>query len=394
MKKILKICLAFILVLNVFILSGCWDSRELDKLFIVTGVAIDETTDDKIELSLQVGRTQPANTQKTSSTTTAVVLDTTDTNLLKAYLTLNENCSRGLLIEHNQVVLYGQAMAEKGIKQNIDLFIRVQEARIETPIVIVEGNAKEILNANLEQDSISAVFVAGVLQGLQQVSNLFEVRIIDFMKKLLGESKSAVIPLIKMVDKNGKTAIEYTGMAILKDGVMVGKLEKLESEGYVMAFDGVSSLLVTTETEEGSAGFKLKRTKSNLGIKIDDSNKLNVDIKITGAVELVELKGFSEYSNEDLIKVTQSACEQQMKTEILQSIAKSKSLNTDIFCIGQKIWQKNPKKWLEIKDNWDSIYQNADFNVEVEVELPVTGDTINSVEIENKLKEKKLSHGS
>lgn len=46
------------LLLMIF-LSGCWDEHELHTLFIVTGVALDESDDpEKMDITVQIAKSQ------------------------------------------------------------------------------------------------------------------------------------------------------------------------------------------------------------------------------------------------------------------------------------------------------------------------------------------------
>jgi len=391
-KQIAKIFLVFIIICNFFFLGGCWDARELDKLFIVTGLSIDDKENDELELSIQIGKTKEAGMSSSGSvsgdTTVPLVLSAQNKSIVDAYMTLNENCSRGLLIDHAQVLLIGQSVAEKGIKRILDVFIRVQEARIEMPVVIVEGVAKEILTTSIDESSMSANFVAQLFDGLGMVSKYYKTRVIDLMHRLVCKEHAATLPIVKIVQKNDKDVIEFDGFAILKDGMMVGKMTKDETRGYVLGNGNVTNLILHAEDQDGLAAYRLQSTKSKISVELDSNNQVKVNINVKGNVELDELSGFEDFELNELLEHLKSVVQYKIKYNIEKSLEKTKLLQTDIYGMGEKIFKKYPNQWKTMKENWDNIYNQAEFVINVKINIPVTGDILQSIEIEQKLQEK------
>lgn len=344
-NKIVKI-LTYILIFNMFFLWGCWDSRELDQLYIVGSSAIDLTEDDEYKFTLQIVKTQETSTsnsqgQQSSGMTSPLVLSAVNKSIIGAFMTINENCSRGLLFDHNQVMLFGQAVAEKGIENILDVFIRVQEARIEVPIVIVEDDiGAKVLITQIEENSLSGQFVNKIFEGLSVVSKYYKMRIIDVVKNLLSESHATTIPMVKIVKKEGKDVVEFAGFALLKNGVIVGKLNQEQVKGFVFAKDNVKTLIFNSETQNGIAGYRALFTKSKIDVKLVDENQIEVSIDVKGDLELDELNGFIGIEPKELVKALKESATEELERLINQAITISQNANCDIFGVANKIWKK------------------------------------------------------
>lgn len=394
-NNILKYTLAIILILNMFFLSGCWDSRELDDLFIVEGTSIDLAENDEYELTLQIGKTQSTTVSgQQASTVSPLIINANNKSIFDALMTLNENCSKGLLFDHNLVLILGQDVATNGFGDLLDVFIRVQEARIETPVIIVQNEkGSSVLKTNIEENKISAQFVLKIFDGLTLVSKLYKTRIIDIMYSYLSDSNAGTIPMVKITTKDGKDVIEFAGFAILKDGKMVGQFSPLQARGFVIAKGKSTSLIFNAQSEDGLAGYKTQLTESKIKVKTNENNSVEIGVDINGNIELSELRGFLGLTEMELAEKIKQLAEQKAKSLIEESILISQNLRADIYGIGDKIWKTNPKVWKTIKNNWDEIYSQAIFKVNVKFNLIGLGDIFQSLTIEQDIHDEEYNVG-
>ncbi|MDP4091707.1 MAG: Ger(x)C family spore germination protein, partial [Bacillota bacterium] len=71
MKSLKLMLLSLLVFLNLISMTACWNYREIDKLAIVTGVAIDKGDDQKFKLTVEViDFTGEKNTKAVSRTMT------------------------------------------------------------------------------------------------------------------------------------------------------------------------------------------------------------------------------------------------------------------------------------------------------------------------------------
>lgn len=391
-NKFAKILLSIILVFNLFFLSGCWDSRELDQLFIVVGTAIDLAEDNKYELTMQIAKTQEASqsgTNQQTATSSSLILSSKNRSIVDAYMTTNENCSRGLLFDHNQVILFGESVARAGLIDVLDVFIRVQEARIEIPVVIVEGDEASIaLKTKIEENNLSSLFIFKIVEGLSIVSKLYQTRIIDLMNQLLSESHASTIPMVKIVQKDGKDVIEFSGFALIRDDKMVGKLTQEQVRGFVFSMGRVSNLIIHDETKEGLAGFRTQSSMGKISAKIDENNQVSGQIHINGEFELDEYMGFEDVPQKEFAAMIKNVATDKLKNLVNEAVAVCQELQCDIFGFADYIWKHNPKGWRKIEENWKEIFADIPITVIVDIEVPSFGDVTQSIAIEKKIHRK------
>jgi len=51
---------------------------------------------------------------------------------------------------------------------------------------------------------------------------------------------------------------------------------------------------------------------------------------------------------------------------------------------GTKIYKKNPKKWKNIKENWDAIFKELKINAEININVKTKGSLISTIKGEQK----------
>lgn len=377
---------AFLSLTLVALLSGCWDDRQLDEMSIITGVALDETDDsDQMDITLQIGGTKPTSSgsgEADSQADSIILLKTVSNTMMGGMMELNRDSSRKLLLHHNQVLLLGSPLAEQGVQKRIDLFMRDQQARMEVPVVVVEGRAEEALSAKLDQDKISGIFLSRMLDDLAAVSSEYRVRMLDFASRILDKTSSPVTPIIKVAEKDGKQEIKLAGMAVFKRDRMTGQLSNDETMGYIWSMGNVKQCGAVAETDLGKAVFHIAQLSCKRKVSLRKDGGVRVTLSAEATVSVSELSGFGEMSPDQLLPYLIEMAKEEIRRKITGSFEAARRLNADIYGFGTSVHQKYPGKWESMKDQWDEIFQDIELNVEVEVHLPATGQTIQNLEME------------
>lgn len=69
----------------------------------------------------------------------------------------------------------------------------------------------------------------------------------------------------------------------------------------------------------------------------------------------------------------EKAEEEKIKKEIESAICKARELDADIFGFGEKISQKDNKKWQAIKGNWEEQFKKLEVKVDVATTIVGSG---------------------
>ncbi|MEN6316475.1 MAG: Ger(x)C family spore germination protein [Clostridiaceae bacterium] len=386
-KQRLKLVAAVMLLpVLMMLLSGCWDNHELDTLFIVTGIALDKANDpEQLDISLQIGKTKSnvSNSDKSNPQQDPTIqLKTTAYTMMEGLMEFNRDSSRTLLLQHNQVLLLGSALAEQGIKDHIDLFLRDHEARMEVLVMITDGRADEVLSAKLDQEKISGMFLAHEMQDLYAVSPYYRIRMLDFASRLRDGTTSPVAPIVAVVETDNKQGIKFNGFAVFKDGKMIGRLNNDEVLGYIWAMGNVEQCGVVADCDLGRSVFQIINLDTERDVTLRPDGGVRVTLSVDATLNIDELRGFNGMTSKDLMPYLVDLAQSEIRRKITGTFETAQTLNADIYGIGTSVHREYPKEWKELKNRWNELFPDIELDVQVKVHIPATGQIAKSLEME------------
>ncbi len=390
-KKAKKYIAGFCMVFSViFFFTGCWDSRELDSIFIVTAVGIDIGEEpETAKLTLEVGQTgsKKESGEDSSKKGSSLVLQSSAKTVGESVNEIDRNSSRTLLFPHNQVLLFGSDIAKQGIEAWLDPLMRNQEGRLEVLLMVSDGSAGDIVSEKMDQEDITGMYIARMMQDMDGVSPYYNIRMLDFIAALRTKITSPVAPLIQMEDTdNGKT-LRIAGLAVFKEDKMVGKLSMDQFASYVWTMGKVERCSVIAKEDKLQANLNIARLSSKQDIILTEDNQVEVKIKVEAFLSIAELHGFTGVSKKDLMPILKKMAENQIKTQILDTFKTAQQLQADIYGIGTKLSKKSHQQWEEIKDDWDTIFASLNPDISVNANIMATGQIMDSLEMKEEKNE-------
>ncbi len=391
-----RLALALALLLTSSTLSGCWDSKEIDKLAIVIGSAVDlSTVPGMVDLTLEMANTQGAGTGSGGSSgrssggsqgeggqSAFSMLKATNATVMGCLMQIDQNSNRTVMSKHNQVRLFGSALCEQGLRDHIDMFMREQQTRLEVPMLVVEGNAGEAMSARVAEEELCGVFLAGMLEDQARISPAYRIRLIDFMETLLEGTTSAVIPLVKLFNEGEKQSINMIGMAVFKDDRMVGSLSNDDGLGYIWSLGHVKTSNVMLTDGPNKAVLHLSRLDCKRRVSLRPDGGVRVELDLSGIAGIAELIGFGNAQPKELVPYLETLAKTEIRQRILDTFEAAKALRADIFGFGVSVYRKYPKQWKDMEGDWDELFQQLELIVEVDLRLAGTGEIVQSVTME------------
>lgn len=377
---------AFGLTLMMTTLSGCWDSHELDAMLIITGIALDESSNpDQMDIAVQIGETKQGSSgsgEANSQESSTILLKATSDTMLGGIMEINRDSSHKLLLHHNQVLLLGSSLAEQGVEKRIDLLMRDQQARMEVPVMVVDGRAEEALSAELEQDKISGIYLARMLDGLSVISPAYKVRLLDFASRLLDKTTAPVAPMIALGKKDDKQEVKFTGMAVFKGDRMIGQLNVDEAAGYAWSMGKVRQATMEVSSDRGKAVYHVATLNCRREVTLRPDGGVQVALSADANLNLDELSGFDKVKADELMSELMKTAQEEIERKITSSFDAARRLDADIYGFGTSVYRKYPKEWKTMKDRWDQIFPNTKFSVKAKVQISATGQIGHSLEME------------
>ncbi|WP_313892410.1 Ger(x)C family spore germination protein [Psychrobacillus sp.] len=365
-----KIVIIFVSVL--FLLSGCWDENEPERMLYIYGLGIDYK-DGKYEVFAQIidfsmlAKTEQPNTQATQLEVGHATGTTVDEALYELYHTLDQQLFWGhltYLVLSEEVLKYGNA------NPIINTFVRYRETRYQTWVYSTQESVKEVmLLTPILNKGISHSKIADPMNSYKQESFIEPISLRKLIIRLNEPSYEVNIPLVTIKDnwsteKGPDKVASITGVSVtnpkgFKQTIMLDKVRGLQ--------------WMTNETKRGEVTVNLDTNKDNyLTVDVD---KINVKVKpITDKGEVmfdinvimeVTVSGFLSKVTEDEVR---KGVEKEVQKEIEETYKEGLKHDTDIYRLSEYLYRDNVKVWKKVhKDGKVELTENSIRKITVDV---------------------------
>lgn len=368
-KKIYVFILCFIMLVA---LSGCLGGREINDLEIVIGMGIDKDKDTgDILLTAQIVNEKEAGGASGEGGGGGGKaywnVNSIGKSIFDAARQITHKTGNRLFVSHNQLVVFGHDVAEEGLQEYIDFFLRAREMRPTTLILVAEGRASDVMDAKPETERFPAINMTNLVKAYGYTSHLYKVNIKDFASCLMSGITAPMAPLAVVAQGEEGPDVYVPGMAVFKNGKMVGKLSHDEVRGVLWVLGKVESgvIIVPSPNGRGKAVLEILEAKTKVTPEIKDD-------RVIFHIKIEEKLGLSEQTTaENLATVpgfgkVQEAAGKVVRQEIMAAFERSKELRLDIFGFGEMLHKKYKNEWKIMEHNWDDIYPTIELDIDVD----------------------------
>ncbi|WP_110954142.1 Ger(x)C family spore germination protein [Anaerosinus massiliensis] len=378
MKKLVSIVC---IVAFCTVLSGCWNYQGLNKISIVSGVAIDRKEEEnKYHLTIEVFDLSGGGKE---SSIKSQIVETEGETIYEAVRNAKKRLAKNLYFGDIQLVVVNEKIArEEGIQFILDWFIRNEKPR-ETFITAVsqEKTAKDIITASGVDHKIVSEEVERILDEDNKITaSSINIDTYKALNIIQGEKETAlVLPAVHCVDNQDKKVVEVNGVAIFKGDRLQGYLSPEETQYYLFAIDEVKGGIFTfpfTEQnpiEQDNFSFEVSSNKTKASYSYD-GDRLKVLLHTKTTVALSEAAGDLDLANKNTlekVKETATAVFGQRLQTVIKKI--QTEFGSDVFRFNRMIYKKDPALWLKLKDNWDDSIRTMEIEVNPEFTISNTG---------------------
>ncbi|WP_332692606.1 Ger(x)C family spore germination protein [Halalkalibacter lacteus] len=365
-------------------LSGCWNSLELTDLAYVMGVGIDQTEEGQIELTTQMySPTQTVGAQGGSSTEgrTYFSVITKDESVFEAIRDIPLHVGRKAQWSHMRIILIGEEFARKNdISDVLDFFYRDHEPRFLSHVIITKGRTSDYWNIKPFIEKTTAQQLRTIQEsGTAFSSKSKETRILDLALQLNYQLKLATVPYIERTNQTPESVVS-TGLAIVSDGKMHDRISTADVHNLLILTDDYNSGTIEypcqdkeNQQKNRSDTLEVTQLKTKLSPNFSESPPtIHFSTKVEGHIG--EFQCSTMATDEERQKL-QVHIENALKTQLEAFITYLQDEKLDVIGIGNTLYRKDPKLWEKQKENWEQIFSEIKFEIDVEIIIKSTGMT-------------------
>ena len=380
-----KIAALLVLILQLLFATGCWDLLELNKRAIVVGLGFDSSpNEDKILISAQIVDPSNIKTPQTAGGGDGQpywIATNESTTVFEGMRAMTHVSSRKLFFPHNQIIIFGEDLAKKGIKDYLDLLMRDYEFRETNWIIVSEGKAQDILDTKTRVNNISAFFIRDLITERKFSSQAMAINIKDLARKITSKSTAPIASYIYLENTGQEKRLNLSRTAVFDNNMnMVGTLNNYESRGLLWVLGEVKSGIIVVESPNGKGNYSLEilKVKSKIIPEFKDG-KPTITVRVKESSNLGETSCLEDLTKPEAWELMDSLQNEAIHQEISIALDKAQELKADIFGFGEAFHKKYPRLWNEMEPNWQEIFSSLEVNIIVESKVGNPGVIIKKV---------------
>ena len=405
-KNTLRYYLIVILLLMFLFFSGDFGMIDVQKTAIVMAVGVDRQEDTFIVTS-QIAIPQSSKQGGASET---VQLVSRGKTIADAFEEINEKTGWYPKLVFCRLIVLGEKATQENVFDALDFFLLDEYMSDNCLIATCDGLAKDILNVTALVDKSGSVAMQKVLsQHAERVGTVLPTTLREFSIGYFSDSKSGFLPVLKTQPQqehiggetqNGsggtqnsgggeaqnsgssQNASESSGGSSQKKPVfsasetalfVFGKRVGTLTEEQTFAFNAVKKDLrlatYTLQTPDAACSLSIKRNSPKIKISLGANGQACVRVSVKLSAGLLDYsKALPVEKGADLGDVPSGvffAAEKLLVSQIHETFETCKSVNCDIFGVGEHLQKHEKKNYPQIKD---TALKNATLEVNVRFE--------------------------
>jgi len=400
-KKGLLSCL--LIISSIITLTGCLERIELNKLGIVSGIAIDKI-DDTYTVTVQV-LNPSAISGETQNSLPVYNLKAEGKTIHEAYNRLNQITSTALFPSHLSAIVICEEFAKAGIAPLLNFALRRTDIRPDITILVAKGDrASDVLNVLTALDMIPATQLNILSMVPAHTARLTSYNLYTVVDMVNTSSINTVLNAVTIyreeehinenikqkngvdgeTSPNGSTIenildiavpvqLRIEHLAAFQGDKLVGFIDDHDAQLYNMVMgENKRYAFMTRMDEDYYTSARITHVKSKIETDLVN-NAATIKMKLDAII--IENTYPIDLTNKENLVVISDYLKKQIEKDMNNFIEKVQTeLKSDILGIGGKSYYQENKVWKEKEGYWSEIFPKLTINVEIEVNVDSVGE--------------------
>ena len=372
------------ILLMPFLLTGCWDSVEINERNVVLEVAIDKNKDadqsqpihkrDSYQITYTIpdigklsGEDSLAKDVKTAIVTKSPTVETSVDEV-------KSKSQNTITFSHTQAIVLGEELLKDPelFRGAVDGLMRNMQISRDTDILAAQGEAGELTQGENPQNPILGLYIMKYFNNTERPVSYAKEQIAGNMIKELQDTNITTIPLISTDEKKD---IEIGGAALIKNYELVDFIGKDVVRGELFVEGKINQVPIVVEYKGVPLTYVIDKENSKITFNNNGSELVaNIEILTEGNItEYISTSTKNIFNMEDINEII-TLLQEEIRHQVMVAVNKSKELNTDFLNIGLQMYRKHPKQWQNYAPNWNEQgYKNFPIQVQIIPTIKNTG---------------------
>ncbi|WP_431086200.1 Ger(x)C family spore germination protein [Paenibacillus sp. 8b26] len=363
------------------LLSGCWDSVELNQRAVVAAIGIDVDGESDYEVSLQVIVADEIAGAKARGDTPVVLFRQKGNSLFQAIRKASQKVPREISLAHARLVVIGEKLARRGIGDTLDFLERYTEARLTMKMLVARGEtAKDVLAMMTAIGRIPANDISGKLETSQRLyAGNYAVSLDDVIRSMEIKGGGPVLTGVEVEGDLEKAPQKSNVDSILPEAIVgikgMGVFQKGRLIQWVDNENAIGMSLVNNKVKSGETTLRCGQKNEIIGINTLFSKThihslmeqgepvFLIDIKQTGAVE--EAECLIDLKSPQVMKSLQEQWRKETEKIVYSAIREIQRTRSDVLGFGNELEKSHPEQWKKLSTQWSRHFAESTVRVHV-----------------------------
>jgi spore germination protein len=355
-----------LMILSLFMLTGCVEKEILDELNIETAKAYDVAGEDTIKGTALYSR-YLSDKQIENVTLSAEAPST------REVLNLLEKKSEMPLVRGSlENVIISSEMARKGMLHIADSLQRDASVGARVLLLVSDGPAEDILKGNYGLKGTSD-YIANLIDHNIRRGDLSETNLHLFLFTYFQKGHTPYLPIIEKVDDR---TLGVKGIALFKQDKLVDEIDNTELFYFKLLSDKYSEGNQVVKLSESHADMRksieasVTSLRSKHKIEISSKaipNEITISINIKGIIKEYTGKSITPQKVRDIEK----KMEKDIEKHCLSMLKRFQEEGIDPMGFGQRL--KHSTRKMDVKKWETELYPNASIKVKSKVKILESG---------------------
>ncbi len=384
--KILIICLL------PFLITGCYDRKELDDLAYVIALGMDKGENENLNITYQIAiPLKISGTDSKSGKENYTNYTVSAPSLYLGNSEVNTLTSKEVNLSNVKLIVYSEDLAKEDLTGHISELIANVDIRPKTTLAICKGKSEDFLSEiSPVLEASPARFYELFFSSSNYTNKTISSELIDFYTSAqnIQQDAHAIILENKKEEDSEKssnqdsnsseqknTKIETTGIAVFNGGTMIGEIPITQA---------LPHLIIKNDLNQGVIGIPdIYSGDETVSLSISPSRKNSIKVyyqdsvphaQITAHINahILSSESTTDYIDKENRNTLKESLEQEISKQICEYLILLKELNSDIVGIGN--YAKNTcLTWEEFENlHWKDNFKNCVFEIKTIVDLNVS----------------------
>lgn len=353
------------------LLSGCWSKLELTERAFVLAIAIDKGKNDNLQMTLQIYKPvsqfgAPSVQEEKSAFFNVTLEGSSFFDIIRNYSTVTGRRSQ---FSHTQILLIGEEVAKEELSGILDFFFRDAEIRLNTSVMITEGNAREYLfGKTLIENTLGSQIKKQLNLSSGYAGKTIHMNLRDLAFQLKRESGIAMLPYI-MKDSTFRQRL-VQGIALVGKDRMIRRIEPDDAQYLLMLSGQLKSGIFEIPCDDASSKnrketFEIMKLRTAMSPRMENHRiSTHFDVQIIGSIgELVCTTIRVLEDEQNYLRKLERYMEKRL-AEVLKTFQQEK---VDVLGIGHHVYLHHPSQWKTMKPDWPERYAQMSADIRVKI---------------------------